>query len=644
MPVTVTRSGRVSNAPRGWREYVIELLSPSANSGSVNGGDSAPPRGSRSDIETQQLNETNDNDIQQELDLENISDSDISLNESINETNNGSERGTDDEDEEGEEGEGDSGSVLGGDHEEDGEGEGGAEGDENEVHGSRFYDANEINDNLNIVEQNAGETEQNPQDETTGDESEVERNMSSTPAPTQGEDGEGVGEEDASWATPRRLPIPEINLAEEYVSRREYNALDEKYKFLESENSSLRQDLSETRQDQDDLKVQVEKLTIAVVAAYGTMLPGRVVEIRKENTDIIETQFGEIINVGTDQAEKYNRKKLDMLRDDLQSGGHNCNSVIIDMENIEPAPSLPTAPTPATAPAAAPSAAAPVNPQDGNAQRPSQRQSIPASPGVLSNAPSNAQRQRQQQQPATAPVQARAGVPTYHAINHRNITAQMQWERQDMDRREKNLIMTGIRETDREGDWEAIHRILNYIGAQHRESQIVRLVRLGRRRAVNSNGRGRPIKIIFEHKAAAREILDKSPRLGGSRTFGMVSLKRDLPLNQRLDYNSLNLNSLTEAAYGANAHAPVPMLPAFDYINERQINTGYVNTNNLVHLTNGLHGPMENRQTQLDNRYYIEQMYGDGDNMATERGGGEEGVGGEMPQGNWMWGRGQGGE
>ena len=86
------------------------------------------------------------------------------------------------------------------------------------------------------------------------------------------------------------------------------------------------------------------------------------------------------------------------------------------------------------------------------------------------------------------------------------------------------------------------------------------------------------------------------------------------------------------------------MLPTFGYINERQINTGYVNTNNLVHLTNGLHGPMENRQTQLDNRYYIEQMYGDGDNMATERGGGEEGVGGEMSQGNWMWGRGQGGE
>ena len=213
-----------------------------------------------------------------------------------------------------------------------------------------------------------------------------------------------------------------------------------------------------------------------------------------------------------------------------------------------------------------------------------------------------------------------------------------------MERREKNIIMTGIRETDREGDWEATHRILNHIGAHHRENQIVRLVRIGRRRAANSNGRGRPIKIIFEHKAAAREVLDKSPRLGGSRTFGMVSLKRDLPLNQRLDNNSFNQNSLIEAAYGANAHTLVPMLPTFDYINERQSNTGYVNTNNLVHLTNGLHGPMEHRQNQLDNRYYIEQMYGDGDSMATESGGGEEGVGGGMSQGNWMWGRGQGGD
>ena len=101
MPVTVTRSGRVSNAPRGWREYVIELLSPSANSGSMSGGNSAPLRGSGPDIETQQLNETNENDIQQELNLENLSDSDTSLNESINESNNGSERETDDEEEEG---------------------------------------------------------------------------------------------------------------------------------------------------------------------------------------------------------------------------------------------------------------------------------------------------------------------------------------------------------------------------------------------------------------------------------------------------------------------------------------------------------------------------------------------------------------
>ena len=136
------------------------------------------------------------------------------------------------------------------------------------MHGNRIDGPNEINVNQNIVGQNAGEAEQNPQDETTDDESEIERIMSSTPAPTQGEDGEGVGEEDASWATPRRLPIPEINLAEEYVSRREYNALDEKCKVLESENSSLRQDLIETRHDQDDLKVEVEKLKIAVLMFY----------------------------------------------------------------------------------------------------------------------------------------------------------------------------------------------------------------------------------------------------------------------------------------------------------------------------------------------------------------------------------------
>ena len=111
MPVTVTRSGRVSKAPRGWGERFIGWLSPSANSGSTSGGNSAPLRGSRPDIETQQLNETNENDIQQELNLENLSDSDTSLNESINESNNGSERETDDEEEEGGKGEEGSGPV-----------------------------------------------------------------------------------------------------------------------------------------------------------------------------------------------------------------------------------------------------------------------------------------------------------------------------------------------------------------------------------------------------------------------------------------------------------------------------------------------------------------------------------------------------
>ena len=81
---------------------------------------------------------------------------------------------------------------------------------------------------------------------------------------------------------------------------------------------------------------------------------------------------------------------------------------------------------------------------------------------------------------AGVPATANAGVPTAQQDFVRNQVNQGQLDRQDRERREKNLIVTGIYETNHEGDWEAVHQMLNYLRSQHRERQIVRLVRLGK--------------------------------------------------------------------------------------------------------------------------------------------------------------------
>ena len=131
----------------------------------------------------------------------------------------------------------------------------------------------------------------------------------------------------------------------------------------------------------------------------------------------------------------------------------------------------------------------------------------------------------------------------------------------------------GICETEHEGDWEAVHQVLGYLGTLHRERQIVRLVRLGKRH----RNKIRPIKMIFDHKAAAREIMDKGPRLAHSRIFEMVYLKKDLPLGQRMN-KSFQQNAMAEAARGSNMRQGSEIrLPTFENVDER-----YVNPNNLL--------------------------------------------------------------
>ena len=161
-------------------------------------------------------------------------------------------------------------------------------------------------------------------------------------------------------------------------------------------------------------------------------------------------------------------------------------------------------------------------------------------------------------------------------------------------------------ETNHEGDWEAVHQMFVYLGSQHRERQIVRMVRLGKKR--RDGNQMRPLKIIFEHRIAAKEILDKSPRLAFSTVFGMINIKRDLTLDQRL--NRPQHNSRTAESINNNQR-PDNRMPTYSVVNEEHTTSRTVNPNNLVVVANAESNFGEQRQeTGDDNSYYIQQFWG----------------------------------
>ena len=175
------------------------------------------------------------------------------------------------------------------------------------------------------------------------------------------------------------------------------------------------------------------------------MPPLRLAELRSANLDILNTDLGGIINAGAARAEFFNRTRINVLTGTAQTERPNQRNetVIVEMGDNEP---LATGGIPPVAAATAATAAG-----------------VPTA------------------QHRNVAAVAAAGVPTAQHRNERNQTNLSQLDRQDKERREKNLIVTGICETNHEGDWEVIHQMLNYLGSQHRERQIVRMVRLGKK-------------------------------------------------------------------------------------------------------------------------------------------------------------------
>ena len=159
------------------------------------------------------------------------------------------------------------------------------------------------------------------------------------------------------------------------------------------------------------------------------------------------------------------------------------------------------------------------------------------------------------------------------------------------------------------------------------------MVRLGKKRRDGNSMR--PLKIIFEHKTAAKEILDKSPRLSFNRVFDMISIKRDLTLDQRLNRQHHNTRA---AESRSNNQRHGNRLPTYNIVNEEHTTRRTVNPNNLVVVANAVNNLVEQNQASVeDNSFYIQHFYNDGDveeNTTT----GSGGVGG-MAQGNGWGGR-----
>ena len=385
--------------------------------------------------------------------------------------------------------------------------------------------------------------------------------------------GEGGGRVRTEPLLPEMITLSTqtVNM-QEYVPRREYDALQSRCAKLETRCAR-----SETRCNK--LELEVEKIKIATLACYETMSPLQLGELRSANSDILNTELGGVINAGAARAETFNRGRMNIFTDSIQTERPivRNETVVVEIGDHE-----------------------------------------------------------QQVTPPAAVVVTTTGVPTVQHENARNQQSNLrQLDRQDRERREKNVIVTGICETNHDGDWEAVHHMLNYLRSQHRERQIVRLVRLGRKRRDGNNIR--PLKIIFEHKTAAREILDKSPRLSFNRVFEMISIKRDLTLEQRLNRPQRN-NVRAAESWDINQRAG-NRLPSYSVENEGRHTRRTVNPNNLVVVANAGNGIEEVRQPPVeDNRFYIQHFYNDGEDVdenTTASSGGEGG----MSQGNGWGGR-----
>ena len=104
-------------------------------------------------------------------------------------------------------------------------------------------------------------------------------------------------------------------------------------------------------------------------------------------------------------------------------------------------------------------------------------------------------------------------------------------KKMDKERREKNIIIKGLIETDSEGDWRLIQDLFADLGCHRRLREIVDIQRLGNIR--QGRRRCRLVKIVFKSASAAFEIVSKAPRLEYDNYWGAVYIQNDLSREER---------------------------------------------------------------------------------------------------------------
>ena len=120
----------------------------------------------------------------------------------------------------------------------------------------------------------------------------------------------------------------------------------------------------------------------------------------------------------------------------------------------------------------------------------------------------------------------------------------------DKERREKNIIIKGLHETDREGDIRAFERIFRYLGCGRRLSEIVSFDRIGSPRQGRRSCR--LLIINFSTAAAPFELVSKAPRLANDSLLGSLYIQNDLSREERESmFTNRRRNNFRDASAGA---------------------------------------------------------------------------------------------
>ena len=120
-------------------------------------------------------------------------------------------------------------------------------------------------------------------------------------------------------------------------------------------------------------------------------------------------------------------------------------------------------------------------------------------------------------------------------------------KKEDAERRKKNIIIKGLRETDDEREDEAISRIFNYLGCHRRLEEIVKIERLGSNR--QGRRRCRLMLIQLRYESGAYELISKAPRLAEDSILGSIFIQKDLPREERLQQQNDRRGNLFNDAY-----------------------------------------------------------------------------------------------